>query len=166
MEASEVLELLGRLRSAGLWAALDGGWGVDALLGELTRPHGDVDLVVALDEVPAVMEALDPMGFALAEDFRPTRLLLRTPDGRQADLHPVTFDEDGMGWQAAAGPDGADCAYPSADMVIGQISGQMVPCISAALQVAHHTGYAPRAADRTDMARLAERFALALPDPY
>jgi hypothetical protein len=34
------------------------------------------------------------------------------------------------------------------------------------LLVAFHLGYEPRAIDRNDMAALAERYALKLPDPY
>ncbi len=36
-------------RSILVW--LDGGWGVDALLGEQGRPHDDVDVVVPLDQL-------------------------------------------------------------------------------------------------------------------
>jgi hypothetical protein len=46
------------------------------------------------------------------------------------------------------------------------VLGQPVGCISAALQVAHHSGYEPGDVDRADMARLAERFGLTLPHPY
>jgi lincosamide nucleotidyltransferase A/C/D/E len=35
---------------AGLVVWLDGGWGVDALLGYRSRPHQDLDLVIARDD--------------------------------------------------------------------------------------------------------------------
>jgi len=54
MTAERVLELLAVLRSAGIRAILDGGWGVDALLGSETRPHEDLDLVVALADVTRI----------------------------------------------------------------------------------------------------------------
>jgi lincosamide nucleotidyltransferase A/C/D/E len=42
MTSEDVVELLQRLEQHDVVVWLDGGWGVDALLGEQTRPHGDV----------------------------------------------------------------------------------------------------------------------------
>ncbi|MHA1547625.1 MAG: nucleotidyltransferase domain-containing protein, partial [Alphaproteobacteria bacterium] len=46
MPAPILLSLYQRLKEEGIKVWIDGGWGVDALLGEQTRPHGDLDLVV------------------------------------------------------------------------------------------------------------------------
>jgi hypothetical protein len=46
LDASDVLEILDRLDRAGLTVWLDGGWGIDALLGRHNRPHEDLDLVI------------------------------------------------------------------------------------------------------------------------
>jgi lincosamide nucleotidyltransferase A/C/D/E len=46
-----VAEILGRLDGAGIWYCVEGGWGVDALLGEQTREHDDLDLAVRLEEL-------------------------------------------------------------------------------------------------------------------
>ena len=46
MRAQDVLEIVAYLDAAGVRVWLDGGWGVDALLGEQTRPHKDLDIVV------------------------------------------------------------------------------------------------------------------------
>ncbi len=113
VEAQDVLSLLDLLQRGGLKVWLDGGWGVDALLGQETRPHGDVDLVVELVALPLVLPTLETVGFRLAEDHGPVRVVLRAMDGRQADLHPVVFDDDGTGWQRGASPDGSDCPYPA-----------------------------------------------------
>jgi hypothetical protein len=45
----------------------------------------------------------------MAEDHAPVRVVLQASDGRPIDLHPVTFDEEGTGWQLGASPDGSDC---------------------------------------------------------
>jgi lincosamide nucleotidyltransferase A/C/D/E len=92
--------------------------------------------------------------------------VLRTDDGRQADLHPVVFDDDGTGWQLGASPDGSDCPYPAAGFGHGRILGRSVPCLGPELQLEHHSGYPPRDRDRTDMAHLARRFDLSLPPSY
>jgi len=42
--ADEVVRVLDRLEQDALAAWLDGGWGVDALVGRQTRPHKDVDI--------------------------------------------------------------------------------------------------------------------------
>jgi lincosamide nucleotidyltransferase A/C/D/E len=139
---------------------LDGGWGVDALLGEETRPHGDVDLVVELEALPEVLRTLERVGFAVAEDHAPVRVVLRASDGRQIDLHPVTFDDEGTGWQRGASPDGSDCPYPSSGFGHGHILGRRVGCLTAELQLDHHRGYEPRDRDLADMARLSARFPL------
>lgn len=166
MQPDEVLTVVGALQARNLQVWVDGGWGVDALLGEVTRPHDDVDLVVELKALPEVYRCLSPLGLRLSEDLSPVRVVLRSPHGRQVDLHPVTFAEDGTGWQVGASPDGSDCPYPSEGFTEGQILETIVPCLSAELQLEHHSGYLPRDRDRSDMIRLAGRFGLDLPSWY
>jgi lincosamide nucleotidyltransferase A/C/D/E len=166
LSAAEVLRVLEVLQAADLRVWLDGGWGVDALLGEETRPHDDVDLVVELGAMAEVLASLGTLGYAVHEDLSPVRVVLRRADGRQADLHPVTFDDDGTGWQIGAAADGTDCPYPAGGFSSGRILDRPVPCLSPALQVEHHRGYPPRGHDRADMAHLAREFSLTLPEPY
>jgi lincosamide nucleotidyltransferase A/C/D/E len=166
VESIEVLRILELLEARRLRAWLDGGWGVDALLGRETRVHDDVDLVVEKDAITDVLEALGSLGYSVAEDHAPTRVVLRASDGRQADLHLVTFDAAGTAWQSGASPDGSDCPYPPSGFGQGRILNRVVPCLTPELQVEHHSGYEPRDRDRVDMANLAERFGLILPDRY
>lgn len=42
----DALEILLRAERIGVDVRLDGGWGVDALLGRQTRDHDDIDLFV------------------------------------------------------------------------------------------------------------------------
>ena len=105
--------VLDALAQAGIRVWLDGGWGVDALLGEQTRVHDDLDIVVELHRVEDTIAALTPHGFVLCENVLPTWAVLRSADGRQIDMHPITFDGEGTGWQAGAMPDGTDCPYPA-----------------------------------------------------
>jgi lincosamide nucleotidyltransferase A/C/D/E len=154
------------LKEWNLQVWIDGGWGVDALLGEVTRPHDDVDLVVELRALGTVFECLSNLGFSVTEDLSPVRVVLTSPDDRQVDLHPVTFDENGTGWQIRAAPDGSDCPYPAVGFTVGRIMDVRVPCLSAELQLEHHGGYIPRDRDRQDMGRLATRFGLELPASF
>ena len=166
MEAGDVVDVLDALEASGLKVWLDGGWGVDTLLGEQTRPHDDVDLVVEVVALPGVLEALGGLGFSLAEDYSPVRVVLRAADGRRADLHPVTFDEERTGWQVGGSADGSDCPYPAQGFDQGRILDRIVPCLGPELQVEHHRGYEPRDRDRVDMANLTRRFILSPPEGY
>ncbi len=164
----EVVFLVSALQRAGVRCWLDGGWGVDALLGRQSRSHADVDIVVVAEDVdPLLLDVLAPLHFTIADDVRPTRLVLRDHAGRQIDLHPIDVDPtDGTGWQRRAAPDGSDAAYPAAELGTGEIEGRPVPCIGPGLQLAHHTGYVPTAKDRSDVAALCETFGFEMPSGY
>jgi lincosamide nucleotidyltransferase A/C/D/E len=165
MLEADVLMVLDRLEAAGLVAWLDGGWGVDALVGFRSRPHRDVDLVIARHDRPAVQAALAVAGFEhdpTAVPGLPARVLLADPGGRQVDLHLVRFDDQGNGWQEVG--EDAWGAYPAEDLTAtGTVGGRPVPCINARLQVRHHLGYPLTATDRHDLRLLAERFGVAVP---
>jgi lincosamide nucleotidyltransferase A/C/D/E len=161
--AERVLELLAVLRSSGIGATLDGGWGVDALLGRETRPHGDLDLVVALDDAPRIQEALRPLGFVLHDDERPVRFVLRR-SGEQLDFHTVRFDAEGGGVQPQ--PGGGSFRYPPEGFVMGRVGGQPVRCISAPVQILCHLGYEPTDEDTHDVRQLCRAFGLPIPEAY
>jgi len=99
MASDQVIETLKALaRRSQAW--LDGGWGVDALLAEQTRPHRDLDLVVALPDLPRAQAALGTLGLEHAPEIEPelrARVALRAADDRRVDLHPVLFDAAGNG---------------------------------------------------------------------
>ena len=163
--AFDVLAVIEALEGAGVACWVDGGWGVDALVGEQTRAHDDLDLVIALDAAARARGALAPLGFALAIDELPTRFVLRAAGDRRIDFHPVTFDEAGNGRQRLPGR--RSFSYTAEGLSAwGTIGGRPVRCVSAALQVACHRGYEPDEADRHDMRLLRRRFGLTLPPPY
>ena len=167
MDSQDVLDVLVVLEEAGVSGAwLDGGWGVDALLGAQYRDHGDADIVVPVEELDVVIGALADVGFRVTTDHRPTRMELMDRAGRVIDLHPVRFDEDGVGWQSGAAPGGGDAEYPYNSFTYGWIAGQRVACIGPELQMEHHLGYEPSEQDREDMRRIHDRFTLPLPDAY
>jgi lincosamide nucleotidyltransferase A/C/D/E len=165
MPAPGVHVILAAPREAAIPAWVDGGWGVDALLGEQTRAHTDLDLVIALEHAPAAMEALALSGFYLAEDELPTRFVLATSTDRHVDFHAVAFDTEGAGWQQLQ--DGRRFRYPPEGFQsVGLIGGEPVPCLSPAVQLSCHLGYEPDETDRADVGALAARFGLELPRPY
>jgi lincosamide nucleotidyltransferase A/C/D/E len=162
MNADDVLATLKLLDDAGTNTWVDGGWGVDALLGETSRTHADLDLVVSADDLPAVRAALANAGFhRILRDWLPTALAVADETGREVDLHPVSPTPDGGGDQRQ--PDGGTFHYPPP--VAGTIGGRPVRCIDAQTQVLCHLGYEPTVKDRSDMGRLA-RLGITLPVPY
>ena len=157
MSAEDVVALLGLMDGIEVW--LDGGWGVDALIGEQTREHDDLDLVVARSDVPLLIETLGREGYEVAKGQLPTSIVLLDAAGRQVDVHPVAFDEAGDGIYRME--DGRDWAYPAAGFAgRGSIAGRKVKCLTAEVQVLCHAGYELAETDRHDLALLRERFGI------
>jgi lincosamide nucleotidyltransferase A/C/D/E len=151
MSATAVWTVLAELRRHGCRIWIGGGWGVDALVGRQTRPHRDLDLAVAAQDESTAVTALAGVGYEVETDWRPVRVELASPHG-WVDLHPVAFDDSGVGHQA--GLDGSSFSYPHDAFSTGVIAGRMVPCLSRIQQVRFHTGYRPRAVDLHDLAQL------------
>jgi len=163
MTATLVVDLLRLLEAASVSPWVDGGWGVDALLGYQSRPHADLDIVIPESAVPAAREGLTAAGFTVLRDWLPTAVAMRHEDGREVDLHPITPSEDGGGDQELFPPEPPfhyDAPTP------GVINGTQVTCVDAATQLRAHVGYEPQPEDHADVAALVTRFRLPLPTGY
>ncbi len=155
-----MLEVLRLLAGAGVTAWVDGGWGVDALVGETTRPHSDLDLIVLSHELDVVRTTLVNAGFtAVLRDWLPTALAVADGAGREIDLHPIAGTSRDGGYQLL--PGGERFHYPAP--TTGRIGGHEVRCVDAATQVRCHLGYEPTEKDRWDLARLHAHTGVVLP---
>jgi lincosamide nucleotidyltransferase A/C/D/E len=167
MEPSDVVFVVEELALADVPVVVDGGWGVDALVGRKTRDHDDLDLAIDRSLVGRAVEVLSGSGFALDRDARPglpARVVLRDENGRRVDFHPLVFDADGNGWQQL--DERAWGLYPAGDIgATGRIGEREVRCISAELQLRHHLGYDLGETDMHDLTVLRERFGIPLPPP-
>jgi lincosamide nucleotidyltransferase A/C/D/E len=165
-EAGDVIEILDALDAAGVGSWLDGGWGVDALLGEQTRSHQDVDLVVELRNVPTMRATLAKHGFELVEGVPESNFVLRDGRRREVDVHPVRFDDAGNGIYRME--DGADWIYPAEGFGgRGSITGRAVNCLTPDVQMLGHSGgYTPHETDFHDMRLLHERLGTPFRGPY
>jgi lincosamide nucleotidyltransferase A/C/D/E len=163
MPAAALLELLHLLAAAGIVVWLDGGWGVDALLGRQTRCHKDVDLILDLAAVPGLQETLGRRGFVIREGAPPSAFVLADPCGLEVDVHAVRFDADGSGVYRRE--NGEDWIFPAEGFSgRGVIEGVSVRCLTPEAQVLCHAhGYTPTEKDRRDMRLLQERFGVTLP---
>lgn len=134
MTADDVLFVLALLQRAKGDVWVGGGWGIDALIGEQTRDHRDLDLMHRQDHEAAVLTALSAAGFVESLNWRPIRFVMTAPDGREIDLHPLVFADDGSAVQASPEPQ-RPFTYPSSCFVTGTIQATSVPCLSAEQQV-------------------------------
>jgi lincosamide nucleotidyltransferase A/C/D/E len=160
MTADDVVGVLGGLDAAGIWYCVEGGWGVDALLGAQTREHDDLDLGVRLDDVDRICSAFSE--FTRDDVEWPSSFVLRDEGGKKIDAHPLTFDASGDGWQAMV--HGPPSRWPREHLdARGRIGGRDVRCITPQLQLRWHEYDGVDDVDWEDMRRLCERFELTPP---
>jgi lincosamide nucleotidyltransferase A/C/D/E len=165
MDAPSVLTIVTALENVGVRVWLDGGWGVDALVGEQTRDHDDLDCIIALTDAPIARDALAALGFAVSLDELPTRFVMRDGSDRRVDFHTVTFDSAGGATQQLQ--DGTMAPYPAPGFSgFGHVAGVRVACLTAAVQSLHHLGYDPDEKDHHHMRLLADRLGIERPAPY
>jgi lincosamide nucleotidyltransferase A/C/D/E len=169
MTESDVVEVLEWLHAANVEVWIDGGWGVDALVGDQTRPHTDLDLALDHDDVDRAREALEQREYrydATADPGLPARLVMRDEPGRQVDLHPLEFTEDGSGWQPLSESGKAWGCYAAEGLRgVGTVKGRPVRCLSPQLQFRFRLGYEWTARDEHDLRLLIERFGMPAPPP-
>ena len=63
MTGADGVRVLDALAEAATTVWLDGGWGVDALLGEETREHDDLDMVVSAEHLNRAATSLAALGY-------------------------------------------------------------------------------------------------------
>jgi lincosamide nucleotidyltransferase A/C/D/E len=157
----DVVDVVQRLRAAGIEFWIEGGWGVDALLGLQTRPHDDLDLGVRMEDAESICATFPE--YERDDTEWPSSFVLRAATDRKIDCHPLTFDEHGDGWQPnrAGGP---PHRWPREHLEArGEIGGAEVPCISPELQIRWHVFADFDDIDWLDVSSLGERFGLQLP---
>ncbi len=164
--ADDVLAFLDRMAGLGIHAWIDGGWAVDACLGEQTRPHADLDIVIEERDLARAVEALADVGYRSVprDDTRGWNFVLGDDAGHEVDFHVIVLDPAGRG---AYGPPELGDEYPAAALAgSGTIAGRSVDCIAPDWLVRFHAGYELAAKDFADVTALCARFGLTLPEEY
>jgi len=164
MKSKDVINLIRLLEKNGISVWLDGGWGVDALLGKQTRKHEDVDIVLQEKDVPKLRNLLEEKGYkdVPRDDTRPSNFVLGDSNGNLVDVHAFKFDKNGNGIYGEKGV----TYFAESLQGKGKIEGQKVKCITAEYIVKFHTGYTPNEKDIKDVKALCERFGIELPEEY
>jgi lincosamide nucleotidyltransferase A/C/D/E len=176
VNAKEAVNLYNFLQSHNIPIWLTGGWGIDALLGEKTRTHKDLDVLILLDDVYKLCQLLAERGYRLkmtweenrwamdADDIKvPTAFVLHDSAGRELDCHAIQLDEKGSGiptWENTEG-----IVLNQQDLrTIGWIEGTAVHCISPETQFQAHQGYQLPENQKKDLTLLQEKFSINLAD--
>ena len=155
-DAAAVIQLL---EANGVEVYVDGGWAVDALLGEETRPHEDLDIAVPERDVPRLRAVLSARGYRekARKDSWECNFVLADEAGRAIDIHSYTLDETGANVHGIA--------YQSGDLTgTGVIAGFRVRCVCVESLLRFHTGYTHDENDARDVRALCLRFGLPLPE--
>lgn len=161
MLAEDVVGLVRLCEENDIEIYVDGGWGVDALLGQQTRPHGDLDVALPHKFAPKLRELLESQGYKDVErnDTRDCNFVLGDDEGHQVDIHSYTFDENGNNIFGVA-------YEPRHLMGTGTINGYPVKCIPPEVMLEFHSGYELDADDYHDVKSLCDKFGLELPEEY
>ena len=149
---ARLLTVLNAVRSTGCRFWVEGGWGVDALVGRQTRPHRDVDIDIDGSLEQEVLAALHELRYVIETDWRPNRVELAAAGRGWVDIHPLVIDGNGNAREVALG--GGWHEFPRTFLTVGRINGVSVPCFSVEAQRLFHSGYLLRDVDEHDLAVL------------
>lgn len=166
MIAADVISLYTELENLGITIWIDGGWGVDALLGEQSRPHQDLDIAIEQKDVLKLRQFLEARGYKeiKLEEARAWNFVLGDKNGREIDVHVIVMDGKGNGQY---GPIENNEMYPAAALTgTGSIDSRKVRCISPEWSVKFHSGYTLREKDFRDVSALCKKFGFELPDAF
>ncbi|MDQ3099734.1 MAG: aminoglycoside nucleotidyltransferase [bacterium] len=166
MKAQKIKDLHQLFLQNGIEIWLDGGWGVDALLGKQTRLHGDVDIVIQEIDIQKLQLLLSDQGYAemIRDDSSTWNFVMGDLEGNLIDVHVINFDAEGNG---DYGPIEKGVEYPAyAFKGTGFIEDYPVKCLSAEYQVESHTGYQIDENDIKDVTALCEKFGIKYPREY
>jgi lincosamide nucleotidyltransferase A/C/D/E len=176
--AKDVISICQRLLDSGIQVWLTGGWGIDALFGEQTRPHKDLDVILLLDDIVQMHELLGRDGYGLKELWSEnswvvdshgtetaTAFVLQNSEGCELDAHAMRLDDQGNGIPAWADDEGL--VFKRQDLAAeGMIAGFAVRCLSPEMQVLCHTGYELPDKQLRDLELLCKKFGVEHPDGH
>ena len=144
---------------------IDGGWGVDALLGQQTREHADLDIIIETPAADVLRKGLQDRGFVdvPTDDRTDWNYVMGGANGKLlVDFHLIDINAAGDGIYGP--PENGDVVPASALQGTGTIEDRNVHCLTPEYQVQSHSGYALHATDIADMSALHEKFGVKLLD--
>ncbi len=169
MTANDVLDLVQLFARHQIDLYIDGGWGVDALLGRQTRTHADLDIAVEHKDVAQIRAMLEARGYrdVARQDTSDYNFVLGDNQGHHIDIHSYTFVGVASPTENRSGNNVYGIAYPVDSLTgTGSINGHPVKCISPEWMVKFHCGYEFDDDDYRDVKELCQHFAIEMPLEY
>ena len=161
MTVDKVHWFLNLFDELGIKVWIDGGWGVDALLGKCTREHQDLDIMISWEDSAILTEALLARDFVdiPTDDRKDRNFVMGHQLHGMIDFHVIELTEGG----AIYGPGEIDWVITESELnAVGYIGGREVPCLSADYQVRSHAGYTLQDTDFADLRALHEKYGVEL----
>lgn len=157
MTALDVLELYEVLEAQGIPVWIDGGWCVDALVGQQTRAHPDLDIAVERQSASRLEQLLLSRGYQrrVGQDTSAWNYTLEKL-GLVVDVHVFEFDQNGKNIYGVQYPYGSLSGE-------GMILGSSVRCIGPEWMFKFKTAYPPREKDLRDVEALSAKYGFEVP---
>jgi lincosamide nucleotidyltransferase A/C/D/E len=161
MTAKDAIELYKLFDQHGIKVWVDGGWGVDALLGHQTRKHDDLDVALHHSDVSALCKLLNGCGYGHVPSGGSwgCNFVLGDNQGHRVDVHSFEID--------TSGENTFGVAYRAEHLTgVGMIDGYQVRCVAPDWMVKFHTGYPLDKNDFLDVKALCEKFEIEMPEEH
>lgn len=159
LRESDAVEIILLFRSKGIQIYLDGGWGVDALVGFESRCHNDIDIFIEKQDKECSIKLLKDTGYSetVMEYTTLEHTVWRDGNARIIDLHIFSRNSEGdFVFESETFPKEVFTGK-------GRIGHLEVDCITPEWQVRFHSGYKLDDNDIKDVLLLCDKFNLALP---
>lgn len=158
MKVEDVVRLYTLFKNKSIEVWIDGGWGIDALLGEQTRPHDDLDIAIEHKNVENLRHLLNEQGYKEKKISSDWNFVL-VNGSKEIDVHVFGFNDKGNNIYGIA--------YPKESLAgIGTIDGNTVKCISPEWVIKFHANYKPKDKDLKDIQALCDKFGIEPPKNY
>ena len=145
----DLMTVISILEDAKITYWIDGGWGVDLLVGKQTRSHRDIDIDFDAQYTEKLLSILFQYGYSIDTDWGPVRIELYSEKYGYLDIHPFVLNEDGTSKQANL--EGGWYEFDKDLFGAVHFEDKVIPCISVKGQKLFHSGYELREKDKHDI---------------
>ncbi|MBI2355889.1 MAG: nucleotidyltransferase family protein [Candidatus Doudnabacteria bacterium] len=158
MTSKDIVEIYNKADKAGIKFWIDGGWCVDALLGQQTREHKDLDIAINADDLASFLKLAQAQGFKLSGMDGEYNFVLRDDKAREIDVHAFITNKKG---NVVGG-----IKYPKQSLTgKAKFEGQTVRCIAPEYMVQFIVPWAYKHKEKykQDLKALCDKFGIDYP---
>lgn len=161
MNKKDVVGLYTNLENLGIKIWIDGGWSVDALLGEQTREHQDLDIAINQKDTVSLFNFLKKEGYKETRRDSEYNLVFKDNLSHEIDIHVFILNEkrDVVG----------GIMYPTESITgSGIINNNIVRCISPRYMVEFLAPWLSKHPEKylTAISALCKKFDIEYPNEY